>query len=232
MSFQQTAYGQNFRYRPYQPQNNPFVLGTALPHNASFGDVTIENLTITNSITGPFSFTGGSVTGPTGAGFTTISNWGTDRIVISTSANSGQAYSNFTYDGSLLSVPNMTGGTGTFGELQVTKSGDSQIFSVNQNVNSQAQVALTNSNSGISASQSLVVDNNIGDFVKVGINSSNFSNGGSTLFGMTGSAFVNSTADLVIGGDNLYFTYATGTKALQINNSGAVGLGKTRRGFW
>jgi hypothetical protein len=67
MSFQQTAYGQNFRYRPYQPQNNPFVLGTSLPHNASFGDVTIENLTITNSITGPFSFTGGSITGPTGS---------------------------------------------------------------------------------------------------------------------------------------------------------------------
>ena len=47
--------------------------------------------------------------GPTGNGFTTISNYGNNRLLISTgtSANSAVAYSNLTYDGTKLSMPNI-----------------------------------------------------------------------------------------------------------------------------
>lgn len=60
------------------------------------------------SQTGPQGSTGSQ--GSTGPGFTTISNFGGGGILVSTGTNnSAITYTNFTYDGTILSAPTFTG---------------------------------------------------------------------------------------------------------------------------
>jgi len=116
---------------------------------------------------------------------------------------------------------------------------DSTKLSVVENKDGFGQVLFQNKNAGSNASMNLAIVNNSAgtDYMAIGINSSAFSEVYNTLFELPNAGYISNTTDVIIGAQSdhssasrTYFTYASGSNALELNEYGALGWGASYNG--
>ena len=116
---------------------------------------------------------------------------------------------------------------------------DSTKLSVVENKDGFGQVLFQNKNAGSNASMNLAIVNDSAgtDYMAIGINSSTFSEFYNTLFELPNAGYISNTTDVIIGAQSdhsstsrTYFTYASGSNALELNEYGALGWGASYNG--
>jgi hypothetical protein len=154
---------------------------------------------------------------------------GSDTQILYNNSGASAGSSNFVYD-----YTNSTVKIG--GNLNYI---DSTKLSVVEDKNGFGQVLFQNKNSGVNASMNLAIVNNSAgtDYMAMGINSSNFSALYNTLFELPNAGYISNTTDVVIGAQSdhsstsrTYFTYSSGSGAMELNENGALGWGASYNG--
>jgi hypothetical protein len=174
----------------------------------------------------------GNVLIAVGNNATTVNYWLFDNTGNATfPANGTTALHNITGNGLALFGQVHIGGNLNYAE-------DANLIVV-EDKNSFADIIAQNKNSGGNASMNIVlVNDDPGNvYMAVGVNSSNFTPFYNTLFEIPDAGYVSHSATQVMGPQSaesgesrMFFTYSSGSYALELNEHGAIGWGASYNG--
>jgi hypothetical protein len=145
--------------------------------------------------------------------------------------------------GNISTAGNISGnGLALFGQVHIGGSlnyaEDANLIVV-ENKNSFADIIAQNKNSGGNASMNIVlVNDDPGNvYMAVGVNSSNFTPFYNTLFEIPNAGYVSHSTTQIMGPQSaesgesrMFFTYSSGSYALELNEHGAIGWGASYNG--
>jgi hypothetical protein len=214
--------------------DNAVHLGTNQQGNAYSWDFSQDG-----SMTVPGNITGANVVSANV--FTALSN-----VSITSSGNTWT----FNTDGNAVFPANGTSylhdvvsvGLATFSNVQIGGNlnyAESANLIVVENKDGFADIIAQNQNAGGNASMNIVlVNNDPGNvYMAVGVNSSNFTPLYNTLFEIPDAGYVSHSTTQVMGPQSaesgvskMYFTYSSGSYALELNDFGAIGWGASYNG--
>jgi hypothetical protein len=174
----------------------------------------------------------GNILFAVGNNATTVNYWLFDNTGNATfPANGTTALHNITGNGLALFGQVHIGGNLNYAE-------DANLIVV-ENKDGFADIIAQNQNAGGNASMNIVlVNNDPGNvYMAVGVNSSNFTPLYNTLFEIPDAGYVSHSTTQVIGPQSaesgesrMYFTYSSGSYALELNEHGAIGWGASYNG--
>jgi len=224
------------------PYLSGFSSVSAITVSAS-GNITGGNIVTTGS-GGDITMTGGNITGANVVSANTISSVG--NISINSSGNiwifdtTGNA--TFPANGTTNLHDVRSVGLATFSNVQIGGNlsyAESANLIIVEDKDGFGDIIAQNKNSGGNASMNIVlVNNDPGNvYMAVGVNSSTFTPLYNTLFEIPDAGYVSHSTTQVMGPQSaesgtskIYFTYNSGSLALELNDFGAIGWGASYNG--